>query len=55
MDDRRRGYRATGAAPEARAETTGLLAAAEEVGSSLWEDLLRLAIDDPHLLSLLPK
>jgi hypothetical protein len=47
--------RAVGAGTELKAESTGLLAAAEEIGSGLWEDILKLAISDPHLLSILPK
>lgn len=47
--------KAIGAGTEARAESSGLLAAADEIGSGLWEDVLKLAISDPHLLSILPR
>lgn len=46
---------AVGAGTEVKAESTGWLTAAREVGSGAWEDLLKLAIKDPHLLSVLPK
>jgi hypothetical protein len=47
--------KAIGVGTEAKAESTGLLAAASEIGSGAWEDLLKLAIKDPHLLSILPR